>query len=300
MSEEADTREEVNMDISSEIVSTNPRIDSSILTFNSSTTDKLKLSKIKDPFQILPGGRTSLTTKAVDEFVEMKNENILIHANYTTRPFNLEISPITRLNISNYVKLCGKLGTKNILIHLPANVNEYENFGIGIQFIIENIISHNCFCHLEIAPLSKDLQKHLKITKENSINKYIEYIDYLLSIIPEKYRKSFYLVPDTAHLFANGFDGLDTIEFIEKYRKLIRYIHFNGNKNYQFTRDQHIPIFESGNKIKNIDELTSYISKLNVILVAEDSTEKTSYDKWKNFCSKFKLKIVEFNSLYSI
>lgn len=272
----------------------------SILSFNASTVDREELPKIKEPFQILPGGRNFLSSKDISTFIKSNNPNILIHINYITRPFSKSPTSGTVTNLENYSKLAKVLGTKNILIHLPSNINEYESYGEGIDLIIEKIIKADCICHLEVNPLSKDLQTYLKINKENAISKYYEYLNKIIFAIPPKYSANFKLVVDTAHLFANGFDGLDMVEFIEKYKNMIQFIHFNGNSNSQFTKDKHVPMYRVDNKIKNVDELTTYISKLNITLIAEDSTEKGSYDDWKKFCDKFKIQIVKFNKIYSI
>ena len=52
----------------------------SVLTFNAVTSNKKLLGELKDvPFQIMPGGRSSLTSEVIKEFKEMNNPQILIH-----------------------------------------------------------------------------------------------------------------------------------------------------------------------------------------------------------------------------
>lgn len=271
-----------------------------MLSFNASTVNREALGKIAEPFQILPGGRSSFTAKDVSTFVESKNKNVLIHASYITRPFKEDISNVTKINLRNYTALAKRIGTKDILIHMPSNVAEYEEYAFGINAIIEYIIKNGCICHLEVNPLSKELQTYLKMNKSNAVEIYNNYTNELLDVIPAKYTDKFYICVDTAHLFANGFDTSAMITYMKKYNDRIKYIHFNGNKNAMFSKDKHVPMYRSDNRIDNIEALTKYCSSIKKILIAEDSTEKGSYEEWKSFCDKYKLKIVDYNDVYSI
>ena len=271
-----------------------------MLSFNASTIDREALSKITNPYQILPGGRSSFQAKDVATFIEGKNENVLIHSSYITRPFKEDISNVTRINLRNYAELAKRIGTKDILVHMPSNVLEYEEYAFGINAIIEYVIKNGCVCHLETNPLSRELQTFLEMNRENAVSVYTSYTDSLLEIIPTKYRDYFYVCVDTAHLFANGFDGLSMIKYIDKYKHKVKYIHFNGNMNSMFTKDKHVPMYRLDNKIDNVDKLTSFCSSLKKILIVEDSTEKGSYDDWKAFCDKYKIRLVAFNDVYSI
>ena len=277
---------------------------SCILSFNVSTSDKENLKNIDGPFQIMPGGRATLSYKMIDQFPVMTNDRILIHANYLTRPFTFEPSFLTKTNLSNYAILAKKLGTKNILIHMPSNVKEYENYNIGLQLIIEKIIKEGCLCHLEVNPISIELRKYLDMKSDDASNlreKYYEYIDWILAGIPIRYKDKFRIVIDTAHMFSNGFNGLDMIAFIKKYLQYVDFIHFNGTKAiFANTKDLHIPMYLPMNKIENVDELVTYISQTGKILIAEDSTEKGTYVDWCKFCKKYGIKIVKENEMMSI
>ena len=175
-----------------------------MLSFNASTVDKDEFVKIRCPCQIMPGGRNTLSSMQVSQFKEMSNHDVLIHASYVTRPFSMEISNITRLNLKNYVILAKKLGTRDILIHMPSSMNELTNFGKGLQLINEVIINDGCICHLETNPLTKDLIQHLGMNKENAYEKYQFYTESIWESIPKKYRDRYRIVIDTAHLHANG------------------------------------------------------------------------------------------------
>ena len=271
-----------------------------MLSFNASTTDREALSKINEPYQILPGGRSSFQAKDVATFIESDNPNVLIHASYITRPFKEDISNVTRINLRNYVALAKRIGTRDILIHMPSNVLEYEEYAFGIDSIIEFIIKNDCVCHLETNPISKELQTYLEMNRSNAVSIYNNYTDALLDIIPERYADKFFICVDTAHLFANGFNTESMIKYIKKYKHMIKYIHFNGNMNAMFTKDKHVPMYRSDNRIDDVDALTKYCVKTKKILIAEDSTEKGSYDDWVKFCDEYKISIVKFNEVYSI
>ena len=273
----------------------------SILSFNANTNDKNIFRDLTNHLQIMPGGRSSLSTATVNSFPMVKNPNILIHASYITRPFTEDPSFVTITNLKNYVSLGKRLGTKHILIHMPSNVNEFNNYNVGLQIIIETICEKDMLCHFEVNPLSRELRELLGITRENEIEKYYEYTDEILKAIPKKYKNNFRIVIDTAHLFANGFTGKDMIPYIDKYKDMIEFIHFNGNKSsISNSKDKHIPMYKSGNNIKEVKELTTYISSLKKLLIAEDSTERGTYDEWKKFCETYDIKIVPFDSHYSI
>lgn len=273
---------------------------SSCLSFNCSTSDRRALAQLSCPFQIMPGGHRSLSSAELATFEEMKNENILIHMNYITRPFSDNISPVTKLNIKNCVKLALRMGTRNILVHMPSNLNEYSSYISGLEFLLAHVCDKGCILQLETNPLSKELQSYLGINKKNAIDKYYEYTEYLFSLIPKKYRSSVHLVVDTAHLFANGFTGESMPTYIERYLPIIDFIHLNGNKNAMFTRDMHVPMYDSRNRIDNVDELMKYLASIEKILIAEDSTEKGTYEDWKKFCDKYKISIVDESPLMSI
>lgn len=273
----------------------------SIITFNASTegNNKKEMAKIKQPFQIMPGGRSKLSSSIISSFPEMKNENILIHVSYMTRPFSDSSIYITKENLKHYVNLCKKLGTKNILIHFPTNIKEYSRFSIGLEMIINILTKNNIICNFEIAPFSKELREYLEINKDNAYEKTVEYIDELFEQIPKTYIKMFKFVPDTAHLYVNGIENKFMIDIFEKYKSKISFVHLNGNKSVMFSPDKHIPIYKS-NRIENVDEIMKYLSKTNYILIAENSTEKGRYSEWVKFAEKYKISIVDDNEVYSV
>lgn len=272
-------------------------LERSILTFNCTTANRRSLAELKCPFQIMPGGRKCLSTAELATFEEMKNENILIHMSYITRPFSSDISAITKLNIKNCVKLAHRLGTHHILIHMPSNINEYTSFAVGLDFLFKEVCDKGCLLHLETNPLSKELRNYLGIDKTNAADKYLEYTDHLLSLVPSKYKDSVHIVVDTAHLFSNGLLAEDMPAYMQKYLSKIDFIHLNGNMNSILTRDAHVPMYDSRNRIGHIDELMEYISSIKKILISENPTEKGEYKRWQAFCAKYDLELVEESSI---
>lgn len=272
----------------------------SLVTFNCSTSNRRALAELTCPFQIMPGGHKCLSTAELATFEEMKNENILIHMNYITRPFSNEISAVTKLNIKNCVKLAHRLGTQHILIHMPSNINEYNAYAIGLDFLFKEVCDKGCILQLETNPLSKELRNYLEIDKKNAAAKYYEYTNHILSMIPQKYKKSVHLVVDTAHLFSNGLYGEDMPAYIQKYLNLIDFIHLNGNLNSILTKDAHVPMYDSRNRIDSVDELMEYLSSIKRILVTENSTEKGKYKRWQAFCKKYELDLVDESSIMNV
>ena len=337
----------------------------SILTFNASTTNRKQLSLIECPFQIMPGGRSALTSADVEKFIETKNPDILIHSSYITRPFG-KSGPVTEMNLENYVELGKRLGTKDILMHMPTSKQEYENFQRGLSLLIDLVIKKGFNIHLEITAFAKDLRSKLelclgelpksKLTKhmndivhdscyadkgrdeehkspikismqlsddseeiemkingkaldiskpetyqELSFKIISDYIDELFGYIPEIYKKQFYFVPDTAHLYADGLDGKLQVKLMDKYKDRIKYIHLNGNISPMMCKtDKHVPIYDERNQIKETDELSKYLSSSGFICVTENSTVSGEYSEWAKYATKYGFKLVPENKLFSM
>ena len=322
----------------------------SILTFNASTTNRKQLSLIKCPFQIMPGGRSALTSADVERFIETNNPDILIHSSYITRPFG-KAGPITEMNLENYVELGKRLGTKDILIHMPTSKQEYEHFQRGLDMLIDLVIKKGFNVHLEITAFAKDLRSKLelclkelskdKLTKhlnemvhefkhdklpieismetemkingraldiskpetyqELSFKIISNYIDELFGYIPAIYKKQFYFVPDTAHLYADGLDGKLQVKLMEKYKEQIKYVHLNGNLSSMMRKtDKHVPIYDERNKIQETEELSHYLSSSGFICITENPTVSGEYSEWVKYATKYGFKLVPENKLFSM
>ena len=274
----------------------------SILTFNLSVSNKRNIATINEPFQIMPTTQNYLTTKAINNYVECHNPGIILHMNYITKIFKkeaIEHGSNERLSLSRYATLAKKLGTKNILIHLPFSENELEHLGIGFKIMKDELIDKGITVHLEITAWCKSLLQSLKAQqydpKEQVSNFITNVITYMNAFPPE----SFYIVFDTAHMFSNGCEVDDMIYIMNKFRDKIRYIHLNGNLNPKYTSDAHAPLFSSKSKITNWEKLAKYCASLGVICIAEVTKINAEWKDWERFAATNGFKLVGFNEMYS-
>ena len=259
------------------------------------------MSDNNEPFQIMPSTRTVLSDKSINSYPKCNNENILIHMNYITKVFKneaIENNSFERISLRQHVKLARKLGTKNILIHMPSNENELNNLGVGFKVMYDELISNGMIVHLEIASWSKQLIS--KLTKDTQPKEYVtNFITKILSFMNTFAYNDFHIVIDTAHLHANGCDEDDMEYIIMKFKDKIKYIHFNGNINNKFTCDSHTAMFANNNKIKNWQKLSEFCAKLNKICIAEITKTGSEWNEWVNYANEYGFKLVEYNNKYS-
>lgn len=285
----------------------------SVLTFNLSVVDKENLANVKYPFQIMPATTNYLRDSTIDAYVRSENKGIILHLNYITRIFgdtSIENGSKVRGSLRQYCKLAEKLGTKNILVHGPYTVKEYNNLAYGMSIIYEELIQKGMVVHVEMPAWSKDLMnmmnpeikegksvKRTKDPKEYMISYYDDILKYL-----EKYPKgSSKMVPDTAHMFANGCGTKEDFEFfLQKYEPWIEYIHMNGNCNYMYKTDVHCPIFKHENKMSCWKDVAELCSKMNKICIVEDTKRGASWNEWQEFANEFGFKLVEFNDALAL
>lgn len=149
------------------------QMESSLLTFNCSLNTPKNLATITAPYQILATPKT----KPFEA-----NSQVLIHVYYTTRVFSddaIEPRSYVRNYLQNYRELAIGIGTKNILIHLPATLNEFKNLGKGIKVMVDELSGFNI--HLEIPSWSADLRKTMK-----NVDEYMEVIERTIEEISMK------------------------------------------------------------------------------------------------------------------
>lgn len=277
----------------------------SILTFNMSVSNKSDVSETKCPFQIMPSTTNYLSDHMIENYITTKNPNILIHMNYITRPFTensvMKMSKV-RNGLAQYVKLAKKLGTQNILIHMPETLNEWNNIAHGFKIIHEEIINKDMHIHMEIPSFSKDLLAQFNPDLNKDPKEYISlYVDTVCKYLDAFPNGSSYIVPDTAHLFADGIETIEDFKYIlDKYKDRIKYIHFNGNINYKFKSDTHCPIFGKMDKIKCWEELSSLCASLNKICVTENTKFTCKWETWEAYAKKYDFKLVPFNESYCL
>ena len=274
----------------------------SFLTFNASVSNKRVISDLVDqPFQIMASTQNYLTTKTIGNYPETKNPNLLLHMNYITRPFNdnaIESNSRARASLRQYVALAHRTGTKDILIHMPSNPVERKNTAQGLRVIYDEIIKGGCMCHLEIEPWTQELITALKIRgRENTDpDVYVsEFIDRIISFFDKFPPGSFGIVLDTAHLYALGCEAEHQIKLFHRYRKWMKYCHLNGNVNGKLTSDSHVPIMSSKSKLKNWELLSTEISKMGLICVAEITKFGKDWDEWEDYAKRFGFDLVRFH-----
>lgn len=265
----------------------NCEMSSPVLSFQASCSaaSRAEIDKLINsnwPFQVMPGGRSVLSSKQIDEFPTGENPNVLIHSTYIVRPFgDPEKLHVAKLCLTNYARLAKKIGSTAVLVHMPASPNELTRFGQGIELIDECLTPYGCVLHLETEPLTKSMRDKLEMNEENAYEIYCNYTDRLFEVARDAR-----LVVDTAHLFANGLSADDQISFIERYKEQIDFIHLNGNSNNRFHSDKHTPMFSANNKIANSDKLVRAIVALGKTCIAENSTEGSTRAKWIDYADK--------------
>lgn len=269
------------------------------LSFNMSVKDRKAVINNNDAFQVMPATRNFITDNIINTYPQGHNPKILIHMNYVTKPFMeraFENGSRERFSLRQYGKLADKLGTKNILIHLPESITEWNNTFLGLSIINEEL--HDYIIHLEIPSFSREFINHLKLRLDNALDVLVQYLDVVIKYINEKCQFKFKIVFDTAHLHANGLIVDDMIELMNKYKEHIEYIHLNGNINYMLTPDSHVPIFSNKNKIRDVEKLSEYISSLNKICIAEVTKLGATFDEWREYATKYNFAL-STNDMYS-
>lgn len=282
-----------------------------MISFNCSVSgDKKFLCDYTVEMQIMPNTKKVMTESMIKEFPIVEQERIAcVHVSYITRPFNEKFLAPTwqQLNLANYIQLANRIGFKYLLVHGPESINEWKLFYGTIDVlkqIVKKVNSANKLnkCKAEIIiemPSFKSgfidyLKTEISLTCNKDIKNIsaVDYISYYFDCIT---KNGFEIVLDTAHLFANGCNVDQMITLFEKYKSNMHICHLNGNKSVQFHPDNHCPIFVEKNNIKDYPKLMEYLSKTDLILVAENGSDGVEYTDWEKFAKQFNLKIVPFN-----
>lgn len=272
-----------------------------MLTFNLSVAgDKSFMTELHDPYQIMPATQAILSNKTLNSYTHCDNPGILIHINYVTRPFSEKaLIPLSfaRENLQMYAALADKIGTKNILIHMPCTSSEMDSIGFGMKVILDIFREKEYVIHFEIPSFKADFVKRTIPAHE-----YIsDYLDEVISYSHHFHENCFKIVMDTAHLFANGCNVDDMILLIEKYKTYIEYIHLNGNCYQQYHSDKHVPIYSAANKfVSEVDKLMNYLKSSLFIMVAENTSEHDTWENWSTFASTYDIRIIEYNERLSL
>lgn len=225
-----------------------------------------------------------------------------VHTSYVTRAFGEKIlSPgFQRINILNYLALADRIGFQYVLVHGPESMKEWRILDAALQILreLEGKSNKNAKIIIEMPAFKGNFINELKelMATDDSYKKTsvkdITVLDYLTYYFEHITAYDFDIVLDTAHLYANGATVDDMIELYKHFAKNMKITHLNGNKNRQFTSDNHCPIFSDKNKIEGVDRLMTFLSTANLALITENASDGTEYIEWKRFADKFKIKIV--------
>ena len=276
----------------------------SVLSFNVSVAgDKRFLSTYNHPMQIMPQQRKTITEQMLSQYPVIKDKRVAcVHTSYVTRAFGEKmLTPgFQRINILNYLALADRIGFQYVLVHGPESMKEWHILDASLKILHELeekskktakiIIEMPAFKGAFINEL-KELMASDDSYKKSDV-KDITVLDYLTYYFEHITAYNFDIVLDTAHLYANGATVEDMIELYKRFAKNMKITHLNGNKNRQFTSDNHCPIFSDKNKIEGVDRLMTYLSTTKLVLITENASDGVEYIEWKRFSDKFKISIV--------
>lgn len=263
-----------------------------ILSFNVSVAgNKEFLLEYIVPCQIMPQTRKILTNSIIETYpnISDKKRDGIIHTSYITRCFDERFLNDTS-NFEKYMILADRIGFKSVLVHGPESEREYEFYFQTLSILNDISTKYNANIVIEVPSFKKNFVNY--IINESGKKEPTEYMKYYLDpIIDSKLE----IVLDTAHLYSNGCEVKDMLELFKYYEKNMTFVHLNGNKNKMFTSDTHVPIFNINNNIKNMNELFTYLSTTNLIMIAENSTNHSDRKTWEQFASNYNFKIIEHN-----
>lgn len=275
-----------------------------VLSFNVSVAgDKRFLSTYNHPMQIMPQQRKTITEQMLLQYPVIKDKRIAcVHTSYVTRAFGekMLLPGFQRINILNYLALADRIGFQYVLVHGPESMKEWRILDASLQILheLEEKSKKTAKIIIEMPAFKGNFINELKelMSTDNSYKKSdvkdITVLDYLTYYFEHITAYNFDIVLDTAHLYANGATVEDMIELYKRFAKNMKITHLNGNKNRQFTSDNHCPIFSDKNKIEGVDRLMTYLSTTNLVLITENASDGVEYIEWKRFADKFKISIV--------
>lgn len=275
-----------------------------VLSFNVSVAgDKRFLSTYNHPMQIMPQQRKTITEQMLSQYPIIKDKRIAcVHTSYVTRVFGEKmLTPgFQHINILNYLALADRIGFQYVLVHGPESMKEWRLLDASLRILheLEEKSKKDVKIIIEMPAFKGTFINELKelMVSDNSYKKStvsdITVLDYLMYYFEHITAYNFDIVLDTAHLYANGATVEDMIALYKHFAKNMKITHLNGNKNRQFTSDNHCPIFMDKNRIEGVDRLMTYLSTTNLVLITENASDGVEYVEWKRFADKYKIAIV--------
>lgn len=264
----------------------------SLISFNKSVIDRNDFLTNHSPYQIVPT-RNYYDKNLMSTYPTIDFENkILIHTSFSTRPFgNKQLNNSSSYgNLNCYQVLSNNLNTKYILIHGPANEEEYNNFNNGLIHI-DKAFKNKIIC-IEIPAFTKNFHIFKKDIDD------FEFIDNYLNIIYnfKGNNNTFQMIIDTAHLHSNGLNSSQMFQLLDKYKDNYDFIHLNGNIRDKYTSDIHTQLDSINDKIENSSYLWENVVNLNKICICE--TKNGDYDYYKLIANEYNYNIVDYNKYY--
>jgi hypothetical protein len=250
------------------------------------TTSNGTFQTLKDKtFQIMPTRTRIVNYKKFKPINEPTN--ILLHTGYDVRPWSQEIFNPSSYQLSlidSYITTSKILNVKEILIHGPDTPERIEYLISGLKLLkslntkIPFVIEMPAFCQ--------------SMFNDQYMNNKYEFIkSYFNTCVTE----GFNIVPDTAHLYANGLTTKEIIEILNIFKDDYTFIHLNGNSKPQYKHDKHTTLtpltgYET-NKIESSEELLSHVAKLNKICISEQKCNNLKY--FTELANKYGFKLID-------
>ena len=207
--------------------------------------------------------------------------NILLHTGYDFKPWTSEFAIKTNyqyLLFQNYIDTSKYLNVKQLLIHGPDSIETLPFLSYTLS-LLKYYNKNNINISIEMPAFTKSI--YTSINKSDMLN-------FIRSYFNECVKYGFEIVIDTAHLYSNGLEVDDMIKILNEFKNNYTFIHLNGNEHDKYTKDKHTT-FTKNNKIKDIDKLLKYVSKLNKICISEQKCNDMKY--FKNIAEKYGFKL---------
>lgn len=251
------------------------------LLFNVGKPDYNELAHYSDEFQLYPRG------VELSKLERTTHPNSIIHSVVSDVGLWREFPPVE--GISKTIEFAERIGTTNVLFHLPSNEDELAHFNDGLEIV--KLLDYSI--HFEVP-------RAARITKEE-----------ILMMIERVAKLGYHFVPDSAHLHANGFSFDEVAHLIKRFDKSIHFVHLNGNAANVGEKDNHCPVFSPSNNINWIDEFISLLSNPNRIFIYEGNTDSdefrqsglpyeiSTYERWNDFAKSYGFTISPYSSMLS-
>jgi endonuclease IV len=216
--------------------------------------------------------------------------NILLHTGYDVRPWSQELfepSSYQLKLINSYSELSDILNVRELLIHGPSNLASLKYFSCCLQLLH----SYNHKIVIEMPALNHDV---IGLIHSSGRSEYEFVKSYLNTVIQHDMN----IVPDTAHLYANGLNTDQIIEILHMFKDHYTFIHLNGNSNEPFKPDRHTTLTKlngfMNNRIPDSERLLHEISKLNKICISEQKCNDIDY--YKRLSNEYGFKLIDIPS----